>query len=112
MIKSHLEQQNFELMKDLHKKNQEQMRDISAQLQTGLQAFLQQSMEQMFNRMAPQQTANPPPTASTPPHIVSITLVSALPPATKLEEHMDTAPEVNKGVSGVKGSSAIATQSI
>ena len=36
MIKSHLEQQNFELMKDLQQKNQEQMRDISAELQTGL----------------------------------------------------------------------------
>ena len=76
MIKSHLEQQNFELMKDLQKKSQEQMRDISAQLQTGLQAFQQQSMEQMFNRMAPPQTAPPPP--STAPHIVSITPVSAL----------------------------------
>ena len=48
MIKNHLEQQNFELMEDLQKKSQEQMMDISAQLQTGLQAFLQQSMEQMF----------------------------------------------------------------
>ena len=92
MIKSQLEQQNFELMKDLQKKNQEQMRDISAQLQTGLQAFLQQSMEQMFNRMAPPQTAPPPPPASTAPHIVSITLVSALPPAAKPEEPMDSAP--------------------
>ena len=117
MIKSHLEQQNFELMKDLQKKNQEQMRDISAQLQTGLQAFLQQSMEQMFNRMAPPQTAPPPPPASTAPHIVSITPVSALPPAAKPEEPMASAPshlppEVKKGISGVKGSSAIATQSI
>ena len=117
MIKSHLEQQNFELTKDLQMKNQEQMRDISAQLQTGLQAFLQQSMEQMFNRMAPPQTAPPPPPASTAPHIVSITPVSALPPAAKPEEPMDSAPshpppEVKKGISGVKGSSAIATQSI
>ena len=115
MIKSHLEQQNFELMTDLQKKNQEQMRDISAQLQTGLQAFLQQSMEQMFNCMAPPQTVPPP--ASTAPHIVSITPVSAIPPAAKPEEPMDSAPshphpEVKKGVSGVKGSSAIATQSI
>ena len=105
MIKSHLEQQNFELMKDLQQKNQEQMRDISAQLQSGLQAFLQQSMEQMFNRMAPPQTVPPPPPASTAPHIVSITLVSALPPATKPEKSMDSAPsqpppEVKKGVSG------------
>ena len=117
MIKSHLEQQNFDLMKDLQKKNQEQMRDISAQLQTGLQAFLQQSMEQMFYRMAPPQTAPPPPPSSTAPHIVSITLMSALPPATKLEEPMDSVPshphpEVKKGVSGVKVSSAIVTQSI
>ena len=117
IIKSHFEQQNFELMKDLQKKNKEQMRDIPAQLQTGLQAFLQQSMEQMFNRMAPPQTAPPPPPASTAPHIVSITPVSALPPAAKPEEPMDSAPshpppEVKKGVSRVKGSSAIATQSI
>ena len=56
-------------MTDLQKKNQKKVRDISAQLQTGLQAFLQQSMEQMFNRVAPQQAA--PPIASTVPHIVS-----------------------------------------
>ena len=78
MMKSHLEQQNFELMKDLQKKNQEQMRDISAQLQTGSRAFLQQSMEQMFNRMVPQQAAPTSPPASTTLHIVSITPVSAL----------------------------------
>ena len=116
MIQSHLEQQNFELMKDLQQKNQEQMRDISAQLQTGLEAFLKQSMEQMFTRMAPPQTA-PPPQASSALHIVSITLVSALPQAAKMEEPMDSAPsqlppEVKKGLSRVKGSSAIASQSI
>ena len=93
MIKSHLEQQNFELIKDLQQKNQEQMRDISAQLQTGLQAFLQQSKEQMFTRMAPQETA-PPPQASTSLHIVSITPVSAMPPAAKSEEPMDAAPSI------------------
>ena len=64
--------------------------------------------------MAPPQTA-PPSLASTAPHIVSITPVSALLPATKPEEPMDSAPsqpppEVKKGVSGLKGS--IATQSI
>ena len=74
-------------------------------------------MEQMFNRMAPLQTVPPPPPPSTAPHIVSITPVSALLPATKPEEPMDSAPshpppEVKKGVSGLKGSSAIATQSI
>ena len=116
MIQSHLEQQNFELMKDLQHKNQEQMRDIFAQLQTGLEAFLKQSMEQMFNRMAPPQTA-PPPQASSAPHIVSITPVSALPQAAKMEEPMDSTPsqpppEVKKGLSRVKGSSAIASQSI
>ena len=115
MIQSHLEQQNFELMRDLQQKNQEQMRNISAQLQTGHQAFLKQSMEQMFNHMAPPQTA-PPPQASSAPHIVSITPVSALPQAAKMEEPMDSAPsqpppEVRKGLSGVKGSSAIASQS-
>ena len=92
------------------------MRDISAQLQTGLQAFLKQSMEQMFNRMVPPQTA-PPPQASSAPHIVSITLVYALPQAAKMEEPMDSTPsqpptEVKKGLSGVKGSSPIASQSI
>ena len=92
------------------------MRDISAQLQTGLQTFLKQSMQQMFNRMASPQTA-PPPQASFAPHIVSITPVSALPQATKMEEPMDSAPsqpppEVKKGISGVQGSSAIASQSI
>ena len=56
---------------------QEQMRDIFAQLQTGLQAFLQLSMEQMSNRMVPSQAAPSLP-ASTVTHIVSITLVSAL----------------------------------
>ena len=110
MIQSHLEQK-FELMKDLQQKNQEQ-----AQLQTGLQAFLKQSMEQMFYSMAPPQTA-PPPQASSAPHIVSITPVSALPQPAKMEEPMDSAPsqpplEVKKGLSGVKGSSAIALQSI
>ena len=50
LLKSHLEQQNFDLMHKLQRKNEEQMRDISTQLQTGLQAFLQQSMENMFNR--------------------------------------------------------------
>ena len=116
MIQSHLEQQNFELMNDLQQKNQEQMRDISAQLQTGLEVFLKQSMEQIFTRMAPPQTA-PPPQASSAPHIVSITPVSALPQAAKMEEPMDSAPsqllpEVKKGLSRVKGSSAIASQSI
>ena len=105
MIKSHLEQQNFELMKDLQKKNQEQMRDISAQLQTGIQVFLQQLMEQVFNHMAPPQTAPPPPLASTAPHILSITGTHGL-------SSISSTPEVKKGVSGLKGSSAITTQSI
>ena len=66
--------------------------------------------------MAPPPTA-PPPQASSAPHIVSITLVSALPQAAKMEEPMDSAlsqppPKVKKGISGIKGSSAIASQSI
>ena len=89
MIQSHLEQQNFEIMKDFQQKNQEQMWDISVQLQTGLQAFLKQSMEQMFSRMALPQTAHPPQASSTT-HIVSITLVSTL-QAAKMEEPMDSA---------------------
>ena len=64
------------------------MRDISTKLLTGLQAFLKQSMEQMFSRLAP-QTA-PPPQASFVPHIVSITLVSVLPQPAKMEEPMDS----------------------
>ena len=75
-------------------------------------------MEQMFNRLAPAQTQPPAATSTTPPpHIVSITPVSAIPPA-KAVEPMDSAPsqpappEVKKGLSKVKGSSAIAKQSI
>ena len=59
MIQSHLEQQNFKLMKDLQQKKQEQMRDNSVQLQTGLLAFLKQSMEQIFSPMAPPRSAPP-----------------------------------------------------
>ena len=117
LIRSQLEQQNFEMMNSLQQKNQ-QIKDLSAQLQTGMQAFLQQSMEQMFNRLVPAQTQPPAATSTTPPpHIVSITLVSAIPPA-KAEEPMVSAPsqpappEVKKGLSKVKGSSAIAQLSI
>ena len=106
------------MMNKLQEKNQQQIQDISAQHQIGLQAFLQQSMEQMFNRLAPAQTQPPVAASSTPPpHIVSITPVSAIPPA-KSEEPMDAAPsqpappKVKKGLSKVKGSSAIAQQSI
>ena len=75
-------------------------------------------MEQMFNRLAPAQT-QPPVAASSspPPHIVSITPVSSQLPA-KEQEPMDSAPyrpappEVKKGLSKVKDSSAIAQQSI
>ena len=87
-------------------------------MQTGLQAFLQQSMEQMFTCLTPAQTQPPAATSTAlPPHIVSITPVSAIPPA-KAEEPMDSAPsqpappEVKKGFAKVKGSSAIAQQSI
>ena len=113
LIRGQLEQQNFEMMNKLQEKNQQRIQDLSAQLQTGLQAFLQQSMEQMFNRLAPAQTQPPVAASSTPPpHIVS-----AIPPA-KSEEPMDAAPsqpapfEVKKGFTNVKGSSAIAQQSI
>ena len=75
-------------------------------------------MEQMFNRLAPAQPQPPVAASSTPPpHIVSITPVSAILPA-KSEEPMDSAPsqpappEVKKSLSKVKGSSAIAQQSI
>ena len=115
LIRSQLEQQNFEMMNSLQQKNQQQIKDLSAQLQTGLQAFLQQSMEQMFTRLAPAQTQQPAAT-SQPPHIVSITPVSASQP--KAEEPMDSAPsqpapsEVKKGLTKVKGFPAIAKQSI
>ena len=106
------------MMNSLQQKNQQQIKDLSAQLQTGLQAFLQQSMEQMFTRLALAQTQPPAATSTaTPPHIVSITPVSAIPPA-KVEEPMDLAPsqpgppEVTNGFSKVKGSSAIAQQCI
>ena len=73
LISSQLEQQNFEMMNTLQQNNQQQIKDLSAQLQTGLQAFLQQSMEQMFNRLVPAQTQPPAATSTTPPpHIVSI----------------------------------------
>ena len=118
LIRSQLEQQNFEMMNSLQQKNQQQIKDLSSQLRTGLQAFLQQSIEQMFNCLAPAQTQPSAATSTTPPpHIVSITPVSAIPPA-KAEEPMDSAPsqpappEVKKGLSKVKGSSAIAQQSI
>ena len=118
LFRGQLEQQNFEMMNKLQEKNQQQIQDLSAQPQTGLQAFLQQSMEQMFNRLAPAQIQPPVAASSTPPpHIVSITPVSAIPPA-KSEEPMDAAAsqpaplEVKKGLSKVKGSSAIAQQSI
>ena len=111
-------QQNLEMRNSLQQKNQQQIKDLSAQLQTRLQAFLQQSMEQMFTHLAPAQTQPPAATSTAPsPHIVSITPVSAIPPA-KAEEPMDSAPsqpappEVKKGFSKVKGSSTIAQQSI
>ena len=55
------------------------MRDSSTQLKTGLQAFLQQSVENMFNRLAPAQTNPAPQTTTLQPHIVSITPLSWLP---------------------------------
>ena len=71
-------------------------------------------MEQMFNHLAPAQTQPPVAASSTPPpHIVSITPVFVIPPA-KSEEPMDSTPsqpappEVKKGLSKVKDSSAIA----
>ena len=121
LIRSQLQQQNFEMMNTLQQKNQQQIKDLYAQLQTALQAFLQQSMEQMFHRLAPAQTPAPQPPAATsiapPPHILFITPMSALPPA-KSEEPMDVAPSqpalfaIKKGLPKVKGSSAIAKQSI
>ena len=103
-------------MHKLQRKNEEQMRDMSTQLQTGLQAFLQQSMENMFNRLAPTPTPAPQASAAQP-HIVSITPLSAVPAASKAEEPMDATPSqpppaIKKGLANVKGSSAIATQSL
>ena len=115
LIKSHLEQQNFELMNKLERMR-EQMRDISVQLQTFLQAFLQQSMENMFNCLALAQTNPAPQATNAEPHIVSITPLSATPAVTKFEEPMDSTPSqppaIKKGLANVKGSSAIASQSL
>ena len=66
------------------------MRDISTQLQTGLQAFLQQSMENMFNRLAQAQTNPAPQATNAELHIVSITPLSVAPAATKFGEPMDS----------------------
>ena len=65
--------------------------------------------------MTPQ--TSPLPASSSASHIVSIAPVLAMPQTIKMEEPMDSAmsqqtPEVKKGISGVKGSSAIASQSI
>ena len=83
------------MMYMLQRKNQEQMRDISAQLQSGLLAFLKQSLENMFTRLAPAQANTAPPSLTAlvaQPHIVSMTPVSAKLPATKPEEPMDSTP--------------------
>ena len=93
------------------------MRDISAQLQTGLQAFLQQSMENMFNCLATVQINPAPQAATAQPYIVSITPLSAVPAATKLKEPIDSTPSqpplaINKGLDNVKGFSAIASLSL
>ena len=102
------------MMSDLQRQNQEQMKDISAQLQTGLQAFLEQSMQQMMNKLTP---AQPPATQATTAVIQSITPVSSL-PTTQVEEPMDSTPvppaqpQIKKGTSKIKGSSALAKQSM
>ena len=122
LIKAHLEQQNFQMMSTLQKQNQEQIKDLSSQLQTGLQAFLQQSMETMFNRLAPAQppTHTQPATQTTNPvatQATTTTVSNLLPTAT--EEPMDATsapnpqpPQVKKGLTKIKGTSAVATQSI
>ena len=53
LIRIQLEQQNFEMMNTLQQKKQQQIKDLSVQLQTELQAFLQQSIEELFNHLAP-----------------------------------------------------------
>ena len=113
LIKSHLEQQYVELMNKLQRKNEEEMRDISTQFQTGLmQPFLQQSLENMFNHLAQTNPASQGTTAQC--HIVSITPLSAVPAATKLEEPMDAAPSqqppaIKKGLANVKGFFVVAS---
>ena len=72
-------------------------------------------MENMFNCLAPAQTNPAPQVTPTQPHIVSITPLSAIPAATKLEEPMDATPSqpaIKKGLANVEGSSAIASQSL
>ena len=67
------------------------MRDIPAQLQSKLQMFLQQSMENMFNCLDPAQS-NPALQTATAPHKVSITPLSAILSATKSERPIDSTP--------------------
>ena len=122
MLKSHLEQQNFELMNKLQEKNQEQFQSLSSQLQTGLQAFLEQSMKTMFDKLTPVQPQAPvpapatAPTSAADPFITSVTPLQGL--SSQTEEPMDSAPsqpqppQVKKGLTKVKGSSNIAKQSL
>ena len=89
----------------------------STQLQTGLQAFLQQSMENTFNCLVTIQTNPAPQTVMVQPHIVSLTPLSVIPNATKSEEHMGSIqsqppPTIKKELANVKGSSTIASQSL
>ena len=74
-------------------------------------------MENMFNRLAPAQTKPAPQATIAQPHTVSITSLSAVPAAIKLEEPMDTTPSqpplaIKKGIANVKSSSANASQSL
>ena len=90
------------------------MRDISAQLQRGVQAFLQQSMDNMFTHLAPGQTNPASKAITTQPHIVSITPLPVVLAAKKSEEPMNATqsqppPAIKKGLANIKASSAIAS---
>ena len=71
----------------------------------------------MFNRLAPAKTNPVPQTIIAQPHTVSISPLSAIPAATKLEEPMDVTtsqppPAIKKGLANVNGSAAIASKSV
>ena len=107
----------------MQKRNQEQFQDLASQLQTGLQAFLQQNMQDMFAKITPPQpqlpVASTPAASATATSAVPIaTTTTPVPDVTQTVEPMDVLPppqpasQIKKGLAGIKGSSKVATQSI
>ena len=109
-------------MERLQKKNQEQFQDLSSQLQVGLQAFLQQSVNDMLSKLQPPQPQAPAATAPTAlatasaaPTIATTPVATDIPPT---DEPMDVLPsttpatQIKKGLVGIKGKSTVAKQSL